>query len=475
MYLRGMANYSLPLTRVVGAFTLFWGTVSSVFAIDLDSFRSIMESNSRVLSTYQGTSVTEQYLLVELGDDGAKSLRASPFLTSRISINFTFDRTRSHDYRAEVHTDWFAIAGQKGTSRLLEKRLRDEIQAVFFDGDKPLNALISPPSTASVEAIYPDPFQQLYAHAFLRRNNVPDGFVLLPLHESLSESSRYWIDETPSQVSGQRTIKLVTTHRLSDGAELVSYSWLAPQMNYIAVKQETRLLPPPDQLGRKRAQDELQSKLQREPNLQDWAELLSKEAPISIIYSKKFFEISPNVWIPVEIEEFSPVGIEGDAPGGSPTYAPFYPIFEKYPEALPYKGSKMVPGNVRRTTINVEKLRVNIPISSALFEESVIPPGVPVTNLVVGVTPVNFDKAIDKTIQSLGGANATGESKSPSRMDSDGQTSQNMKPSIKSSIAEFTRNHKAKIWYITVGIIMLFLAMLSAIGMAFSKRRGHKT
>jgi hypothetical protein len=361
----------------------------------LDVLRQIQQSNESAIRTYQGYSTYKNHTLVEFGPlDTAEGLygigigdmRAldTPAVPGKTEMNFAFDRTRGSDYRVRYRHHWKTYDGE-GHFGVLERRKGVEIQTVRYDeSDNPVEAFVYPTNDAQIIGHWNDPFRHR-AHIFFRDSRFPDGYYNVPLAEVMQDPDRCWIDDKDYVVEEEPCIRLVTICE-TERFQILSHSWLAKERNYTVAKQKSLLLPRSSDPGYEEFIEDLKTRRgKRVLDVQDFAEQYDDTVPMYLAVGKDFIEVAQNVWVASELEEyaFTPIPDIYSADGtiNPETYKPIEKLFT-FNEHTDFANVDRVLSGINTTYLDAKSLVINEPIDPKLFEENIIPDGIPLTNFV---------------------------------------------------------------------------------------------
>lgn len=367
----------------------------------LDTLRQYQAYNESAVADYSGKATVTNTLLVELGEFqpdapyGIIDVLETPLTPSRGTAEFSVDSLRGGDYKTVFKIQWQSDVGVGGF-QVLERKIGESVETVVYEDDgTPKEAIIFPPEEAQSLLLWRDPIARRSGIGFANSAAV-DGFSYISLAQSMEDSKWCYVDPTIADIEGEPSIRVVTLSE-KDNSRVLAYTWLGENIGYTITKQIViQLLPTSDPRRIQVEQQAAKAMLgieKDELTIQDYAEIYQRVAPMSMIVSYDFAEISPDIWVPARTIEYSFFNVSELMQRQS--LDNIEDIEAKYASLLEYdehvssldtlKYGKAL-FSLRSVLIDTSSLEINAGIDSSIWEDNIVPLNIPVTNRVFGVS-----------------------------------------------------------------------------------------
>jgi hypothetical protein len=361
--------------------------------ISLDALTSIVRYNESALWSYQGNVRQDEYRLIEI-DSAGKPVRVleQPLHVGATDTEFVHDRTRDEDYRVTMRHH-FNLSTQQ-LSVTTERRNGSYLETLGQTGTgDPKLGIISFLKEAYYLGHSPRNLDAA-THMYVLTSGVEQGFYRLSISQSLAKPEYVWPLGT-EEVEGYRCLKYAVQVTAPSGRQAyMAYLWLGQDLNYSVVKQELKGMPPEGvkPFSQMAVSGDMTALLE---NFQ-WS-----GNPAMLIVNRKYTKTETGIWVPEITTSYALTSLN---PGRLPDpndRQMFLAANLRDPHTKGLQDCAVKGYHV--WTLDMKSLRLNEPIDPNIFEKSIIPEGVPVSNYRLGIHPGDVDRMAQQHLETVTG------------------------------------------------------------------------
>ncbi len=365
----------------------------------LDELSEQLEFNEQSVRTYSGNMSHREYSDVPgiYGDDHFQRPNEKAKLIRVNDTSFVRDYTRGEDYFIRVSKSSPLPDFRK--YGYVQRRCGTVFEGVTLDHQKEptMGVIHSVQQAALCLGNMPENFMSLhFIHTLSSAHS--KGYEQLPISTILKDHpDRVWISKKQEVVNGQPTILLAVTSPFADDA-MLSFVWLGTDLNMTIVKHqscsvEKRLL---DLRGFLSGVSKSNSEKDDDSMME---QILTQTAPHTLISHHDFQQTSSGLWIPVRTLSFILSVPNENRLSSGLEMSEFLQIASRYPDTQHLK--EVVVRGYHEFLLDMESIKINEFIDPKVFETSVIPEDVPVTNLITGTSPGTIDVFLEDSLVDL--------------------------------------------------------------------------
>ena len=359
--------------------------------IPLDALTSVLRYNESSVLSYQGRVRQNEFRVVETNSEGKyiKPL-ADPLLVRTTDTEFVHDMTRGEDYLVTMrhHSDLFNM--ELPVTR--ERRNGSYLETLGqTDAHEPRLGIISSLKDSYYLGHSPRNFDAT-SHVYILTSDVEQGFYRLPVSQLMARSEYVWPCGT-EDVEGYRCVKYaVQTEAPSGKNAYMAYLWLGQDLNFSIVKQETMVMPleamkPFSEVA---AYGDITKQLEK----YQWS-----GKPAMLIVNKKYVKTESGIWVPETTTSYAMSSLNPSRllnPDDRDTLLAAN-LRDPHTKGL----LDCVVTGFHVWDLDMNSLKLNEPIDPNVFEKSIIPEGVPVSNFRLGIHPRDLARIAQQNLETV--------------------------------------------------------------------------
>jgi hypothetical protein len=339
----------------------------------LTTIQHLARLNQSAVRTYSGKSLLRMHRTVVWENLLLLEPLPAPLEVARVESEFVISLVRGGDYKATYRQFWVSEAGDPEESLTTEKKRGRIVESLSHKADgSPDEGKIEP----ARDAVFPslglelDPFSYR-ADVFVGTSSSAVGYERIPLAHLLTDPDRVYIEPTLEIVEQQRCVRVACLHPWQGHSQILVLAWLGLDIQLTIVKQQTAVLP-----GEKTVQ--FKRILQRWPTMKAIASEFGRRCPVTLVVGRKFVEVSPQVWVATELETL-PMRPDRPSEFVDPHARESFKVVNSFSEHTKEFTDCLLLG-INRSTLDLTALKINQDIPAEVFEKSIFPKGISVTN-----------------------------------------------------------------------------------------------
>jgi hypothetical protein len=311
-----------------------------------------------------------------------------------VENDFIVDRTRNLDFKATFKQSWPIDETHRGEGTATEKRSGGIVESLHYDQDgRPKEGFINYAKDAIFNSLglENDPFCYR-SDIFVGTNGTPEGFYRIPLSEMMKDPDRVYSDGQIEDVEGQRCLKFTCLYQMHDRpSQMVAFVWLGVDINLTIVKQQTLFVP-----GEKSVLWNYNDFRKSYPTVKAIAETFIKRRPMTLVVGRNFVELQPSVWVASEIDSYA-LWYDDALHFPDPESITEFRKLNALSEHTKDFSEEILLG-FDRSFLDIRSVKINEDIDPHVFEDSIFPKGIRVSNVILGFYP--NDQQLEQMIPS---------------------------------------------------------------------------
>lgn len=365
----------------------------------LDELRQQLEFNEQAVRTYSGNMSHRVYSDIRMiyRDNHFQRPNEQSELVRVTDTSFVRDYTREEDYLIRMSNS--SPLPDFRENGFIERRCGTVIEGLVLDNQKEptMGIITSVQQHARCLGNMPENFMSLHSIHTLS-SAFSKGYEQLSISTILKDHpERVWISNKQEVVNGQPTILLAVTSPFADDA-MLSFVWLGTDLNMTIVKQQNYGVEKKTLNLREFIARASESNPEKD-NDYIMEQLLTQMAPHTLTSHHDFQQISSGVWIPARTLSFILSVPDENRLSPGLEMSELLQIASRYPDTQHLK--QVVVGGYHEFLLDMKSVKVNEFIDPKVFETSVIPEGVPVTNLISGTSPATIEDFLEDSLVDL--------------------------------------------------------------------------
>jgi len=346
----------------------------------LDELIPALRQNESVVRSYSGRMRQTVYTFLSRDKDDVYMYKGTddPFVDV-FESEFVYDRSRGHDYHVHIHH----VSSPNPVSRpyIEERRYGTEVETLVMDPEKrPVLGLIKRLGQAANLGRAPRNMDTR-SEIFVGASSEEQGYLRRPLSELLDNNDHVWLYPGEFEVAGQPCMKIAVQFE-GPVRGRVAFVWLNKNANLCIQKQLT-VNPHGDFI-----RDLTGSLRPLGWSAQDYLNYLATITPATLVVNEEYTELAPGLWIPQKSTAYGlsyliPKEAMQQELQSPEDYERIRRLKDNFPATADLKN--IIVRGYHVFELDMNSLRVNESVDASIFEESIIPDGVPVTDFVRNV------------------------------------------------------------------------------------------
>ena len=373
-----------------------------------DALIQILKYNEQAITTYQGRVTQTEYRVVERNDD-RKYLKpyAEPLTVRVAQTDFIHDRSRGEDFRATMthSSDLFAFE----TPVITIRRSGDYIESLGRTKNLDPKLGIIPELKDSLYLGHEPRNLDTRSSIHILSTAYEEGFTRISPSQCMSNSDYVW-PCGEEEVEGHKCRKYAMQVRSGDQS-YVAFVWFGSDINYNIVKQQITSLHNDMYLPF--------SEWAKHDDVERSLAYFETARPIHLTVNSDYIKTPNGIWVPKASKAYIIGTLNEDKVADMADYPDLIKVTERDPHASKFKSGVFEAFHTWQ--LDMESLKLNELIDPCVFEESVIPEGVPVSNFRLDIHPKDIERiAITEDLlndtEPTGQGNVSTTEESPSDM-----------------------------------------------------------
>jgi len=343
--------------------------------VTVEMLARALRANWEAVVSYQGKCRHTMYIYVPHGWEGSERVMLSPYDEPQVLT--TIDVEFKHDARRDDYWAKMQFLSRETYPITIERRYGEIIETLSCDAS----------GKAVSSVIHDDPGRSWYLFMgrrprnFITRNSVfvltsesRDGEIKIPLFELMRDPARVKIYDEEVEVEGYRCVKVALLSPTTHDTETtrVSFVYLARELGFSVVRCQASLLSGREDFNTLAAATE--------GRLDEYLDSLEARTQ-TLMVNSHYREVRPGVWIPMTVVSYMLPNIWPGLISKGADVQSLEKLKDRN-EATRHLKNTIVEGYVE-ITLDAETLVLNERIPREVFERSVVPAGVPVSDLTV--------------------------------------------------------------------------------------------